>query len=155
MGRRERKAVVNLGTGLIVLFLACLAVMGAAQGNRTMVGAARGASPVATPRSSPVQVATPAARIVSVAGSVTIELTDGGFSPSTVQATNGHDLVVTLVNTGSRRHAFQIARLKVNVSLTPGERRTIIIKTPPLGEFTYTSDAPGDEHITGTLVFYI
>lgn len=116
----------------------------------TMAGATnQAATPSASPQASPVT------RTVSVTDKVTIELTDEGFNPSVVQATNGHDLTITLVNTGSRDHAFQIERLKVQVSLNPGERRTIVIASPPLGDFTYVSSAPGDEQWSGTLIFYI
>jgi uncharacterized cupredoxin-like copper-binding protein len=94
-------------------------------------------------------------RSVSVAESVTIQLHDGWFDPAYVESTNGHDLAITLVNAGSRTHAFRIDRYKVNVSLTPGEKQTIVIQEPSLGDFTYYSDAPGDEGMEGQLTFYI
>lgn len=119
-----------------------------------MVGATNQvATPGATPSASPK--ASPVTRTISVTDKVTIELTDEGFNPSVVQSTNGHDLTITLVNTGSRDHAFQIKRLKVDVSLHPGEHRTLVIASPPLGDFTYVSNAPGDEQWSGTLIFYI
>jgi hypothetical protein len=110
-----------------------------------------------TPRGDVLE-ATPAQmrkRLVSVTDSVTIELTDVGFDPSIVQATNGHDLEITLINTGSRQHAYQIDRLNVDVSLAPGEHKVIAVTSPPLGTFSVTSDAPGDEGFQGTLIFYI
>ena len=115
-----------------------------------------GASPVATPGATPhAMMPTEAHRPASVAGEVTIALTDDGFRPSVVQSTNGHDLKVMLVNSGTRPHAFQIERLDIDITLKPGERRTLTIENPPLGDFTYTSDAPGDEHMEGMLIFYI
>ncbi len=108
------------------------------------------ASPVASPAASPV-----IGRSASVTGSVTILLYDGGFDPSFIQATNGHDLSITLINRGTRRHAFRIDHYQINVSLGPGERQTITIQSPDLGDYSYYSDEPGDEGITGTLTFYI
>lgn len=110
-------------------------------------------TPVASPGASPA--ASPAGRSVSVAGSVTINLGDSGFDPVYVESTNGHDLTITLVNTGTRRHSFRIDRYQVNVALDPGQRTTIVIKNPSLGDFPYYSDAPGDEGMKGMLVFYI
>jgi uncharacterized cupredoxin-like copper-binding protein len=100
-------------------------------------------------------LASPTGRSVSVAGSVTINLGDTGFDPFYVESTNGHDLTITLVNTGTRRHSFRIDRYEVNVSLNPGEQKTIVIKNPSLGDYPYYSDAPGDEGMKGMLVFYI
>lgn len=114
--------------------------------------ASAAASAAASPAGSPTAIIE---RDVSATYSVTINLTDGGYDPSSVQATNGHDLHVTLVNTGTRRHAFQIERLSVDVSLAPGERQAISIVSPPLGTFRVDSDAPGDEQFSGTLIFYI
>src|SRR6478735_1469569 len=78
-------------------------------------------TPVASPGASPL--ASPTGRSVSVAGSVTINLGDTGFDPFYVESTNGHDLTIALVNTGTRRHSFRIDRYEVNVSLNPGEQK--------------------------------
>ena len=51
--------------------------------------------------------------------------------------------------------AFRIDPYDINVSLAPGERKTIVIKSPSLGDFPYYSDAPGDEGMKGNLTFYI
>ena len=118
------------------------------------------ASPVATPHGATPVASTPRAASVaggsvSVAGAVTIELTDAGFSPDQVQSTNGHDLALTLVNTGTRPHGFRIDRLGIDELLQPGETTTIQIIQPGLGDYTFYSDAPGDESTQGELVFYI
>jgi plastocyanin len=115
------------------------------------------ASPIASPITSPLAspVASPTGRSVSVAGSVTIRLHDGWFDPAYVEATNGHALTITLVNDGSRHHAFRIDRYDVDVDLAPGESRTVVIESPTLGDFTYYSDAPGDGGMIGELTFYI
>ena len=144
-----RRKVHRSFIGLVVVALALVSLVSAPYASQAQPGTPQPASPPASPAATPVE------RLVSVNDKVTIELTDAGFNPSIIQATNGHDLTVTLVNTGSRRHAFQIDKLHVDVSLEPGERRTITITSPPLGDFTIVSDAPGDEHMSGTLIFYI
>jgi plastocyanin len=123
----------------------------------TSSGALPDSSPSASPVSSPVAspISSPVGRSVSVAESVTIHLQDGWFDPAYVAATNGHGLTITLVNSGSRQHAFRIDRYQVNVSLAPGETRTIVIHEPTLGDFSYYSDAPGDDGMKGVLTFYI
>jgi len=110
-------------------------------------------SPVASPNGS--SAATPVGRSVSVANSVTINLGDAGFDPVYVESTNGHDLTITLVNTGTRQHAFRIDGYEINVLLNPGKQETVVIHSPSLGDFPYYSDAPGDEGMKGMLVFYI
>jgi len=108
-----------------------------------------GASPVASP------AALPTGRSVSVANSVTIQVTDGGFDPAYVESTNGHDLTITLINRGQRLHAFRIDRLNVDVRLDLGQTKTVVIHAPGLGDYPFYSDAPGDEGLTGRLTFYI
>jgi hypothetical protein len=128
------------------------AIVVAARGQPSPTGTPS-ASPARSPIASPSPV--PEGRAVSVAGSVTIDLHDGWFDPSYVEATNGHPLAITLVNRGSRRHSFKIDRYDVDVSLAPGESKTIVIESPDLGDFTYYSDAPGDLNMKGQLTFYI
>lgn len=143
---------------VLILILCAIPIMGAIgqAPSAAHMEARQIATPSAAAAASPAgSPATIMERDVSVTDSVTINLTDGGFDPSSVQATNGHDLHVTLVNTGTRRHAFQIERLSVDVSLAPGERQSISIVSPPLGTFRVDSNAPGDEQFSGTLIFYI
>jgi hypothetical protein len=90
-----------------------------------------------------------------VASAVTIDIFDYGFDPVYVESTNGHDLTVALVNAGTREHAFRIDALNIDVKLAPGESRTIVIGNPPLGDYPYYSDAPGDDEFAGQLTFYI
>ena len=95
---------------------------------------------------------------MAVPGAVTIRLTDEGFDPATIQATSGHDLTVTLINEGSRLHAFVLEYFGIAVSLSPGERETIVVSPGDRGDavsYPFVSDAPGDECMRGTLVFYI
>jgi hypothetical protein len=121
-----------------------------------------GGTPSPSPAASPSPVASPSPASLAGHGSatvshdVTVELTDGGFVPNYIQSTSGHDLNVTLVNTGTRRHGFTIDRLDVDVMLDPGQTKTVVIH-PSAGEgdFTYESTAPGDNGMTGTLTFYI
>jgi hypothetical protein len=115
------------------------------------------ATPLATPILSPVAspVASPVGRSVSVARSVTILMHDGWFDPAYVEATNGHDLTITLVNAGARPHAFRIDAYRIDVTLKPGTSTTIEIHDPDLGDFIFYSDAPGDAGMKGQLTFYI
>lgn len=111
-------------------------------------------SPVAaTPAAGAVTPVGP--QSVSVALAVTIRLTDDGFVPSYVESTDGHPLTITLVNTGTRRHDFQIEHYDIDVDLQPGETRTIVIERPDLGDYVYSSGAPGDEGMVGMLTFYV
>jgi uncharacterized cupredoxin-like copper-binding protein len=93
--------------------------------------------------------------MLTVAETVTIELTDNGFVPNYVQATSGHDLTVTLVNTGTREHGFAIDHFDVNEVLAPGETKTITIENRQEIDVDYYSSAPCDEGMTGQLTFYI
>src|SRR5687768_2419686 len=89
----------------ILSLAAALAVIAAVL---SPVGSPRGASgspeasPIASPQASPVSLE--GSGVVAVADTVTIELTDGGFVPHIIQATSGHDLTITLINTGTRDH---------------------------------------------------
>jgi len=101
----------------------------------------RAASPTATamPQSTQLPLYTPipisAAR--NVIGRVTIELTDRGFIPSRFENAINQPIVVTLNNTGTRRHTFTIDELDVDVALEPAETRTITMQSPRrLGHFT-------------------
>ena len=137
---------LTLGLGLALAALAALAP--------------GGTPPAATPASPPACPATPAAApgpaaVVSVAGAVTIRLTDGGFEPASVEATNGHPLTIRLVNVGSRPHGFRLARYGIAVRLAPGATRTVTIREPDLGEYPFVSDAPCDAGMRGLLTFYI
>jgi plastocyanin len=146
-------------TAALMLSIAVALVGGLRSESAGMVtpGASPVSSPSASPISSPVAspVSSPVGRSISVAEAVTIQLQDGWFDPAHIAATNGHDLTITLINAGSRQHAFRIDQYQVNVSLAPGETQTIVIHQPTLGDFTYYSDAAGDEGMEGKLTFYI
>jgi hypothetical protein len=147
---REEFSMVNR----IVMALAIVAVAGIAiAGVRGQEAGFGTATPIASPVASPAAV--PTGRSVSVASAVTINIFDYGFDPMYVESTNGHDLTVTLINAGTRKHAFRIDALNVDVQLAPGESRTIVIENPPLGDYPYYSDAPDDDEFAGQLTFYI
>jgi len=143
--------------------IAVVILIGIALGAGLMVDAAQKTSgiPSPSPAASPSPVGSPSP--VSLAGhgsatvshDVTIQLTDQGFVPNYVQSTSGHDLNVTLVNTGSRRHGFTIVELGVDVMLDPGQTKIVVVHPAGLGDYTYVSTAQGDNGMTGTLTFYI
>ena len=112
------------------------------------------ASPISSPVASPQIFPTP--RSASVTNTVTVNLTDHGFDPIYIQSTNGHDLTITLINTGTRRHGFNLDEFGVHETLGPGQQTVVVIRAPQeLGDFRYYSDAPGDEGYEGELTFYI
>ena len=141
--------------GLIAAGISAIVLTEAASPTRTATPAS---SPVASPSpaASPSPVSLAGHGSATVSREVTIELTDQGFVPNYVQSTSGHDLTVTLINSGSRPHGFTIERLDIDVQLEPGERNVVVIH-PSAGEgdFRYVSNAPGDAGMEGTLTFYI
>lgn len=110
-------------------------------------------SALGTPVASPL--ASPTGRAVSVTTFVTIHLTDNGFDPQYVEATNGHDLTITLVNSGTRPHGFRIGRFAIDLRLDPGQTTMVVIHAPGFGDFPYDSDLPGDNGHVGKITFYI
>ncbi len=114
------------------------------------------ASPAASPAACPTE--TLPGRLVAVPNDVTIHLTDEGFDPGTIQTTNNTDLAVTLVNTGTRPHAFVLEDFAVDVELAPGESETLSLRPVDGGDavtHTFVSNAPGDECMRGVLILYI
>ncbi|MGH2559626.1 MAG: cupredoxin domain-containing protein, partial [Thermomicrobiales bacterium] len=111
------------------------------------------ATPVAaTPAASPTpRIGNP----VYTTGPVTIRLTDEGFVPDRVLSAVGHDLTVTLTNTGARPHAFCSERLDVDVELAPGESTTIQLDDLPIGRYPFISDLPEDAGMRGQLTIFI
>ena len=111
------------------------------------------ASPVASPDASPVSLE--GSGVASVTEYVTITLTDSGYTPRYVQATSGHDLTITLVNSGTRDHGFTIDHFDVDELLAPGKSTTIIIHNRDEIDVDFYSTAPCDDGMTGELTFYI
>ena len=152
---RNRVVRYLIAAGLIAVAVSAIVLTKAASPTPT-------GTHVPSPDASPSPAASPSP--VSLAGhgsatvgrAVTIELTDQGYVPNYVQSTSGHDLTVTLVNSGSRPHGFTIERLDIDVRLEPGETKVVVVH-PSAGEgdFTYVSNAPGDTGMEGTLTFYI
>jgi hypothetical protein len=57
-------------------------------------------------------------------------LTDEGFEPARIQTTNNVDLTITLVNSGTRPHAFVVDDFDIAVELAPGgDRRDHVTPT--------------------------
>jgi hypothetical protein len=143
---------------VILSLAAALAVIAAVLspvGNPRGASGSPEASPAASPQASPVSLE--GEGVAAVAATVTIELTDGGFVPHIIQATSGHDLTITLVNTGTRDHGFTIEEFDIDELLTPGETKTVVLRNPLAHEVDvdYVSNAPGDDGMRGTLVLYI
>lgn len=121
----------------------------------------RTASPIAaTPQSTqlPLYTPIPISEARNVVGRLTMQLTDRGFIPSRFEQAINQAIVLTLVNTGTRRHTFTIEELDIDVAVEPGETRTITIPSPRrLGHYTYYSDTPEDRALgmTGTMTIFI
>lgn len=114
---------------------------------------AMAATPIAaTPAATP---AAPPSNPVYTTGPVTIRLTDEGFVPDRVLSAVGHDLTLTLVNTGARPHNFCSESLHLDVTLDPGESTTIALDDLPLGEYPFVSDLPADAGMRGRLTIFI
>ncbi len=148
-----------LAAALLVCFLGTVGLAQApAFGQAGTPGPER--SPAASPVASPAACAGDAisGRLVAVPNKVTIELTDEGFEPGTIQTTNNADLAVTLINTGSRPHAFVLDDFDLRVELAPGEREELSLTPIDFGDAVthyFHSDLPGDECMRGKLIFYI
>lgn len=116
------------------------------------------AAPSTPIASGPAPAAPPATSgPVYTTGPVTIWLTDNGFIPDKVLSAVGHDLTVTLINSGSREHSFTIDRLDINSQLAPGETKTVHLNGVVIGEYTFYSDVPADKAMgmTGHLSIFI
>lgn len=151
----HRIAAIMIGSTLLALTAAISQPVGSPRGATGTPAnpAAVCASPVASPDATPVSLA--GAGMLTVAETVTIELTDRGFVPNFVQATSGHDLTITLVNIGTRDHGFAIDYFDIDELLAPGETKTITIENRREIDVDYYSSAPCDEGMTGQLTFYI
>lgn len=146
-----------LVAGLALLSSAVSAAFGAA----TPVPSPEASPGPATPSSSP-EPSTQASvdstdRPVITTGEVTIQLTDTGITPRHFEVAAGHDLHLTVTNSGTRTHTFTIEEFDVNVSLDPGATEIITISKPPLGEYEYGSDLGQDTDPakTGTFTIFI
>ena len=151
----SRSHAIRLGSVIVVLIAVGAAAMtGATSWSET-------GTPPASPVGSPSPVASP--RPVSLAGHgsaaitgpVTIKLTNEGFVPNYVQSTSGHDVTITLVNTDTRVHGFTIKEFDIDVTLKPGETKTVVVHPAGEGDFDYVSNAPGDDGMKGVLTLYI
>jgi uncharacterized cupredoxin-like copper-binding protein len=152
----RRIAGVMIGAALLALIAAAIQPAGmplGATGSPAASPETACATPVASPNASPVSLE--GSEMRTVAETVTIELTDGGYVPNYVQATSGHDLTITLKNTGTRDHGFAIDYFDIDETLAPGESKTITIHNREEIDVDYYSSAPCDEGMTGTLTFYI
>jgi hypothetical protein len=129
-------------------------VFGADTSNSAASPAASSSPAVQLPLYTPI----PVSEGRNAVGRVRIELTDRGFIPSRFEDAINQDIVVTLVNTGTRLHNFSIDELDVDVDVAPGETTTLTVASPRrLGRYTYYSDTPEDRALgmTGTMTIFI
>ncbi|MFL5758870.1 MAG: cupredoxin domain-containing protein [Thermomicrobiales bacterium] len=132
---------------LAVLALIAAAVLGRSSSpSHAQASPSPGASPAASPVGTPLPLFTqiPPSEARNVVGHLRMELTDRGFIPSRFECAINEDIVITLVNTGVRPHTFTIDELKVDVSLNPGETKSVTIRPPRLAHYTYYSATPED-----------
>ena len=152
----RQTAAILIGSALLTLLATAFQPAGfprGATGSPAASPQAACATPVASPNATPVSLK--GSGMLTVAETVTIELTDSGYVPNFVQATSGHDLTITLVNTGTRAHGFTIDYFDIDETLAPGETKTITIENRREIDVEYYSTAPCDEGMTGQLTFYI
>ena len=87
-------------------------------------------------------------------GIVQMAVTDQGFEPRVLTAPIGGAVKVHLRNAGSQPHNFVLPRFGIVTSnLTPGSENYIEFTASQKGEWTFFSDAPGQEEpgLAGTL----
>lgn len=112
------------------------------------------ASPVATPAASPAAVDLgPSTQII--VGEITIEITDDAIIPRHFESAVGRDITITVVNAGNQPHNFTIEELDIDIDLDPGDEQTVEIEQPPIGDYRYYSDLPGDEALEGVMTVFI
>lgn len=128
-----------------------------------LAGSGRGQTPAATPAgstaaspvASPGAVSrTPTTQMI-VVGHATIAITDEAMQPAHFESAVGRDVRLTIVNAGSSTHNFTMEAFGIDVDLAPGEVVTFDIENPPLGDYPYFSDLPGDEDLKGYLTVFI
>jgi Cupredoxin-like domain len=142
-----------------ILAVAGLGRIGSPSNAQTSPAASPGASPAASPVGTPLPLYTqiPPSEARNVVGRVRIELTDRGFIPSRFECAVNEDIVMILVNTGTRPHTFTIDELHVDVLVPPGETKTVTVRPPRLAHYTYYSNTPEDRALgmKGTMTIFI
>lgn len=85
---------------------------------------------------------------------VTITMTEFKFDPSTINATAGQTINVTMVNKGNIKHTFVIPDAKVTFSADPGQTVTKSFTAPAAGTYKIECDEAGHKEagMVGTLV---
>src|SRR4051794_9574725 len=109
-------------TAIAVIAVTGLGWIGSPLNAQSSPVASPGASPAASPEGTPLPLYTPIppSEARNAVGRVQIELTDRGFIPSRFESAINQDIVITLVNTGTRPHSFTIDELKVDELIPPG-----------------------------------
>ncbi len=88
------------------------------------------------------------------AGASTINLTarDFAFSPTTITATAGKPVTVTIKNDGQAEHNFSITSLNVNKDIEKGESQTVTFTPTQSGSIQFFCEYHKNSHgMVGTL----
>ncbi len=150
---RSRRATWPVLAAVAAALAVMIALAGIGRGQTPV--ASPPASPIASPVASPGAISrTPTTQMI-VAGHATIAITDEEMLPAHFESAVGRNVELTIVNAGSRTHNFTMDAFDIDVDLAPGEAMTFQIENPPLGDYPYFSDLPGDEHLGGTMTVFI
>jgi plastocyanin len=83
-----------------------------------------------TPETAPAEQQTTPAQEAQEARKLTIDATEYEFRPGTIEVSPGERLIITIKNTGRIFHTFTIDELNIDVSLNPGDEKTVEIVVP-------------------------
>ncbi len=82
---------------------------------------------------------------------VSIELEDNYFSPTYVKAAPGATVTVSLSNTGARPHTFTTDDGKVDQTVEPGKKATVMVTVPKSGALPFACNFHGSMGMKGAL----
>lgn len=96
--------------------------------------------------------ATGAASSGSGGATVNLVAKDFAFSPTTITATAGKPVTVTIKNEGQAEHNFSIESLKVNKDIEKGESQTVTFTPTQSGSLQFFCEYHKDSHgMVGTV----
>ena len=74
---------------------------------------------------------------------VTVTTTEFKYDPTTINATPGQTINLTVKNTGSVQHSFVFATANVKIIVDPGKSVTQTFTAPAAGTYTFECDIAG------------